>query len=102
MPEIYRNKKLFDYYKCEKTNCEFVDDKSKLKDSNAIVFDYYNQLNSTKLPKLRRKMQLYIFYAEEAPIQIDESSELNELKIQFKLVIHTRFIHTTEKRKFDF
>ena len=81
MPEIYKNKKIFEYYKCEKANCEFLDDRSRLKESIGVVFDYY-RINRTDLPKTRRKNQLHIFYSEEAPQtyeQIYEFETKNDL-----------------------
>lgn len=81
MPNIYKNKKIFEYYNCEKTNCEFITDKTQLRESNAIVFNYQNQLNSSDLPSVqRRKMQLYIFYSEDAPQTYENKNELNEIK----------------------
>lgn len=84
MPAAYRNKKIFDYYSCEKTNCEFLTDKSRLRESHAVVFDYGSRLNSSDMPLSRRKMQLYIFYAHDAP-QVLQSTESDVDDLKFNL-----------------
>ena len=84
MPAAYRNKKIFDYYNCEKTNCEFLADKSRLSESHAVVFDYGSRLNSSDMPSSRRKMQLYIFYAQDAP-QVFEATNDDVDHLKFNL-----------------
>lgn len=85
MPQIYKNKKIFEYYGCEKTNCEFLDDRSRQRESNALVFNYY-QINSTDLPINRRKNQLLIFFSEDAP-ESNENAErlIANQKLRFNL-----------------
>lgn len=83
MPPAYRNKRIFDYYACEKTNCEFLTDKSRLRESHAVVFDG-SRLNASDMPPSRRKMQLYILYAHDAP-QALQAPERDVDEMKFNL-----------------
>ena len=70
-------KKPFEINKCPVTNCEITNDRSRLNESNMIVFHMRDPVY--EFPSYRTSNQRWVFYLHESPIYSSDYETLNNL-----------------------